>query len=509
MKAFRGTLIAAAILAAIAVITLLARPELLDPDRYTEPVGHPRLFEFEKHELVKVEVKRPDGDTVTLQEIDGKWTIGGTEFVAGRSMVNRVKHQIHDLTARATVVEQTDQPELYGLGRNAISVALTLRDGRSLEFLAGDPNPSSVSYYLQPVSGDELTPGERGAIYTVKKSAVDYYSLTLDEFRERRFAGFDSKDVTRIQAGLSLEGEGMESAPDQLDVESVGERLWQMRAPVEMAANDDRVRRLMGRVSALKARDFLPVEDDLEPFGLAAPRADITVSFASRDPLRLLVGADAPSDNRFEELAYMMLAGDDTIYIARRGLLEEFGQDPAELRNRRVVRMKAADVVAVDAWLEPTEDDDLTGNHGVRFAAEQWVWKDGVPVPGSTPKRVAQTLAELEVHEFIADDVTDLAPYGLDAPVARVVLTDRESAEREVWIGDTGEPLVDPEGHERERYYATVAGSESVYLVEYRVLNVIKDMIREGERKRKKDEEKAARRERIDSIADPEEEESP
>ncbi|MEC8425520.1 MAG: DUF4340 domain-containing protein, partial [Myxococcota bacterium] len=455
--------------------------------------GPPRIFEFEKHEVVRVEVVKPGDEAVVLVETDGRWGIEGTDFEAGRSMVNRVKHQLHDLTARATVVDSPEAPELYGLGDNAISVTLQLRDGRTLGFLAGDPNPSSVSYYIQPSGGQ--------TVYTVKKSAVDYYSLTLDEFRERRFATFDSKDVNRFTATLAMDG-----APERLDVERTGDRQWQMHAPVEMAANDDRVRRLIGRVNALKARDFVEVPPDgreqmLSGLGLDVPRADITLSFGARAPLRVRVGADAPSTSRFEELAYMLLDDEETVYVARSGLLDEFTQDSEELRNRRVVEMKAADVAAVDARLMPDGDDELAGAHGVRFAAERWFWADGVPFAGSTAERVARSLSELEVEVFVDDAPAGLEAYGLEPPIARVVLADEDGNEKVVRIGAEGEPLVDPEGNPRPRRYVTVEGAPPVYLVGERILSVVKDLIREGNRKAKKDAERAARRERIPSDA--------
>jgi hypothetical protein len=493
MKAFRGTVIAAVALALLAVAVFVVKPDLFSG---AEDTGPPRLFEFEKHEVTRVQVDRPDGERVVLTEQDGEWIIESTGHTAGRSMVNRVKHQLHDLTARATVVEDPDSPELYGLGDNAIRVELTLRDGRTLAFRAGDPNPSSVSYYIQPEPGN--------TVYTVKKAAVDYYSLTLDEFRERRFATFDSKDVTRFEVTLALEG-----APARLDIESTGDREWQMTAPLEMAANDDRVRRLIGRVSALKARDFVELSAEertakLAEFGLDTPRADITVHFGSRDPLRVRVGHDAPSDSKFEELAYMLLQDEATIYIARRGILEEFTADMQELRNRRVVEMKAADVVAVDVVLKRDGDDDLDGAHGVRFAAEQWFWKDGVPFAGSTAERVARSLSELEVDAFVDDAPTSLDGYGLASPVARVVLSNEAGEEKVVLIGKKGEPLLDPEGNPRDRRYVTIVGHPPVYLVSERVMSVVKDLVREGNRKSKKDAEKAARRERIPSDALPE-----
>ena len=145
-------------------------------------------------------------------------------------------------------------------------------------------------------------------------------------------------------------------------------------------------------------------------------------------------------------------------------------------------------------------DDELAGAHGVRFAAEQWFWKDGVPFAGSTAERVARTIAELEVESFVDDAPRSLKDYGLADPVARVALTNQAGEEKVVAIGSAGEPLTDPEGHERARRFATIEGHESVYLVSDRVLSQIKDLIREGNRKAKKDAEKAARRERIPST---------
>jgi hypothetical protein len=498
MKAFRGTLIAAAVLLGVGASYLVLRPDLTVEDA----ASGPRLFAFEKHELVKVRVQRPGAEDVVLVENDGKWAIEGTDFVAGRSMVNRVKHQLHDLTARATVVDSPDSPELYGLGDNAIRVTLELRDGRELSFEAGDPNPSSVSYYIRPLPGD--------TIYTVKKSAVDYYSLTLDEFRERRFAGFDSKDATQYEAVLRLEG-----APEKLAVERVGDRQWEMSAPEKMAANDDRMRRLLGRVSALKARDFIelgeaPGPETLEKYGLDAPRADITIRFASRDPLHLLVGADAPSSNKLEELAYMMFAGDDTIYVAKRGMLEEFVAPLEDYRNRRVVRMAAADVTEVEAVLRPEDGEDLEGKYAAVLSAGEWFWADGQPFAGSTAERLARTMAELEVETFVEDQPTDLSPYGLDSPVAQITLRDKDQQERVVLIGAKGEPRKareDREGQPMERRYVAIQGAEPIYLIADRALRVVHDMVREGNRKSERDSEKAARRERIRS-ADPDEQEA-
>ncbi len=487
MKAYKGTLIALVMLMFVGGVVWFVKPAALQQD----PVGNPRLFRFEKHELVRVEVRQAVGTDVVLAEQEGVWRIEGTGHQAGRSMVNRVKHQLHDLTARATVVDDPENLSLYGLGKNAIRVALTMRNGEQIEFDVGDPNPTSVSYYIQ-LAGS-------GQIYTVKKAAVDYYSLTLDEFRERRFASFDSKDVTALTAELRLP-----DANHTLDLERVSERKWRLRSPIEMDADHDHARRLMGRVSAMKAVRFVPRDKDLAQYGLEDPRADIHVRFASREPLRIRVGASVEAERGYDQLAYVLMDEEDTVFVARSGMLEDFSSDPVSFRNRRVVKMLADDVVAIDVVLTKTADDDMSGEGHVRYAAEQWVWQDGVPVSGSTPKRVARRIAEMEVDTFVDDADASLVTYGLVSPRAQIELRDREENVRVVQIGAKGPPVVDPDGNEYPRYYANVVAEKAVYLVSMGVLEVVRDLVRESGRKDKRDQEKAARQERIETASDDE-----
>ena len=176
MKTYRSSLVAGVLLLFTWLGVRFFEPEVEKP---FEDSMEPALFRFEKQEVIRIEIERPDGGIV-LVETDEGWILEGTEFEASRSMVNRVKHQLHDLDARATVLDDAQEPALYGLGPEAIRVRVHMREGEPIAFLAGDPNPSSVSYYIQPLPGN--------LVYTVKKSAVDYYAFTLDEFRERRFA---------------------------------------------------------------------------------------------------------------------------------------------------------------------------------------------------------------------------------------------------------------------------------------------------------------------------------
>jgi hypothetical protein len=494
MKPFRGTLIALIALAIIGGVYFVMRPEVTEQGASDEDCN--QLFEFEKHELVRVDISQPgaEGVQISLSESsNGDWIIDGEDEIADRSMVNRAKHQIHDLCSRATIAAPEDA-ELYGLGELAASVTLTLRSEQTIRFLIGDPNPTNVSYYIQP-DGDPN-------VYTVKKSASDFWFSELKAFRERRFARFDSKDAIALSAEL-LGEEGY----DQLRFEQRGERDWDMTTPLQMSAHTEEIRRLLGRVQALKARDLFDVspeerDERLAEHGLDEPRAIIEVSFASREPIRVFIGDEKADNSQPMTMSYMLLEGDDTIQIARDGLLEDFSREPSEFRNRRVVRMETDDVVAVDVIVSADESSDLVGKANVRYAAEQWLWEDGTQFPGSGAERVARSYAELEIENIVDEDPQDLAAFGLDAPRAEVTLTNRDDEQKVILVGGRGEPEsfqnIDGETEVRERRFITVVGDKTVYVLSERtVLNVVDDIVRQRGKKNARDAERAANRERI------------
>lgn len=488
MKPFRGTLLALIALAVLAGAYFALRPATDVPVKPAAQQDGPRLFQFEKSELVRIEVQRPDRSVVLVEKPDAWYLESEGGLRASRSMVNRVKHQIHDLAARATVVDAPEQLALYGLGDGAIHVTLTMRDDRVITFDAGDPNPSGVSFYIRPTPGD--------TIYTVKKSAVDYYALSLEEFRERRFATFDSKDVDALEA---TRADGV-----RLRFQRTGEHAWDMLSPLQFEASDSDVRSLMGRVSALKAIQFVTDEDpDPARYGLDAPRLSVTMRFAGRAPLTLKVGAETGELDGSYPLAYAQIEGEPTIYAVRDGLLEDYGKDPASFRLTRFVRMDANRVSQVVAtWNDTGRDKDLAGTVTVRMAATTWMWDDGVPVPGSTPKRVATRVAGLESVEFVTDQGDD-RKYGFDRPLLTVRLDDLDGATRVVVVGREAPSVTDDEGRKRVRYYARLQDRPEVYVVEDGVVDVVKDLLREHRRKATGDAESAERHERIEEEVGP------
>jgi len=196
----------------------------------------------------------------------------------------------------------------------------------------------------------------------------------------------------------------------------------------------------------------------------------------------------------------MMVASSSTSYSARSSFLEDFMQDPQELRNRSLVSVLADDLRTIEIVLAEHADSEHSGTVRLNLEADAWKWEDGRPVPGSTPKRVAERLADARANQFV-DDAGEIAKAGFGNPRATAVLTDAEGQSVTLILGQEGPPLVDEmEEREMKRFYAKVSGADQVYLVDDGIISVLNDALREYNRKVGKDEEQQERREAIDEA---------
>ena len=85
---------------------------------------------------------------------------------------------------------------------------------------------------------------------------------------------------------------------------------------------------------------------------------------------------------------------------------------------------------------------ETSGGEKFAFARESGVWKyeydETFTVDQEKANLLASGMTGVSVYQVIPD-VTDLAPYGLDAPAYRISVTDRDGNTTNVLIGDNNE----------------------------------------------------------------------
>lgn len=475
MRRFRGTLLALLALLVVGIVAVAVgrRPE-------TPPGALPdTLFRFEKDDLVGFNIQRPDGYTLTIRKVDGAWTTVGQTWRPSQSMVRRVAHQLHDLDARANVAAKPESAALYGLGDDAIEVTIELEDGTTHTFEVGDPNPTSVSWYMRPIPGEQ--------VYVVKKSAVDFYRLGDEEWREDRITAFDSNDAARLEA--VVDGR-------KLVIERTGDQTYRMLEPIAQGASRDEVRRMLGRVSSLRSDAVVAdAPEKLSQWGLDPPRHTMSVTLGSGARIDVRLGDEVPGDEDPPQ-RYVWLQEDDAVYAVRDGLLEDFRYPVEHYRDRVLLGKNEADVKAYEV---ARGQETLT----LGRTADGWRWPDGAAVSGQTPKRVAGRAAEIKANEFLKDEPADA---GLDPPAVVIRLTFEDGTTAAVSLGKTweetipappprprtGDPRDDrPEGPRQiKKQLARVEGTPEVVEIDGSLGDAVDDLFREHERHAAREAEK-------------------
>ena len=438
MKEFRGTL--------IALVLFLAVGAFLSRTPEKEAGDEKQIFSFEKHEVSAAKITRPDGEVIEMIERDGKWWLEGTEREANITMVNRIRHQLHDLEARSKVTMEDRNPELYGLGQKAIRVELRLNSGKEIAFLAGDPNPTGVSYYIQPLP--EKT------IYTVKKSALDYYSAPFDQFRAQHFITMDTNAVRSFQVWKNEQ---------HFQFQHMDEERWALTSP-EMRVSKDAMRKMIGRVIALKASDYVDEEEQTGDYGLENPVLRLHIDLENDSSITLRVGNQTPDDN----FSYFQLEGDSLIYVAKNGMLEEFDIKPTELRNRAILDLQNSEITAVSVILKERAEQA-----GIVLIGEQWSWENEAVVSGSTPTRLVTALGGLKAVEFLDENKLGTIRAEVTIGVG--------AEERKLLIGDPAPMKVLGEDQKiPQRYVQVLYGDvEENAIVDDYVWSVVQDLVKE------------------------------
>ena len=96
MKRFTGTAIALVCFVLVLAVYWIGSGPGVAPEEQ-----QPELFQFEPDDLVGIKIEHPK-QPIVLTQVDSVWRLEGKTWRPSRSMVRRVGHQLHDLTARAS-----------------------------------------------------------------------------------------------------------------------------------------------------------------------------------------------------------------------------------------------------------------------------------------------------------------------------------------------------------------------------------------------------------------------
>ena len=248
---------------------------------------------------------------------------------------------------------------------------------------------------------------------------------------------------------------------------------WQMIEPLDVAAEPARVEALVRNLQDLRrSADAGTIHAPAESFGLAPPAATIRLfkmdhgSSSSDPPLATLeVG------KTFGGQRYVRPAGGDGIEVVNGRLIREVDLPRAEWRDPVVMGVPTFQVESV-----VINRRNKSGTTELQVKAERspdgrWKLVSPVEAPANGPKVESllagiSSLRAMDIPKgFVADNVKDFKPYGLDTPGISVELMTHGDASPHIL--DFGNPVPD----EPERVYVRQRDQDDVIIVSSRALS--------------------------------------
>lgn len=227
-----------------------------------------------------------------------------------------------------------------------------------------------------------------------------------------------------------------EKSKDRLVLTRRDDGAWQMLEPVNAAADLGLVNTLVQNLRELrKSPDAGAIVGDPTPYGLKSPEATVRV-FGREGTTQLAVLEVGKS---MKERRYVRPKGAEGIEVVDSRLFSALDSPVVDWRDRTVLRVPSFRVESVSIR-EPERGIDLKASREERH----WRLLRPVAVPADDDKveGLVAELAALRVVDgeqgFVADDVKDLGPYGLDKPAMTIEVAPFSS---------TGKPQVLLIGH--------------------------------------------------------------
>ncbi|MEZ6141123.1 MAG: DUF4340 domain-containing protein [Zavarzinella sp.] len=381
-------------------------------------------------------------DSFTLQQMNNDWKPVGANFQVDRPTIQSVVQAGSNLQVARFVEYGANIPwAKYGLddASNPIKVVLKLMD-ETHTITVGKVVENSTDRYIRV--------DDSPFVAVMSGANVNPFTLTKLDFADRTLLTFDPFDLSLI----SRTGAGGE-----VEISLVGSN-WNIDKPAKLAADNQTLEELSNSLSKLRGEKVVDVEGkDLAKFGLDQPTASISLEILGRagkvENKKIFLGKQV-DPTKADSPRYVRVEGNPSIMELSASLSNKLVWEPIKFRDRTLGGFITADKVSVK---RPGQD--------ISFVRMEGNWKMTAPVAAELEadafRELLDATGKLRAEEIVTENVTNLAPFGLDQPTTWTFINGDKTV-LTVLLG--GREKID--GKDGFRNYAMVPDKKMVVLLD-------------------------------------------
>jgi hypothetical protein len=342
-------------------------------------------------------------ETLSFRKSDkGEWMITEPmEAKADTVEVESLVSALADLRIERVVEAAGGDPKKYDIPQREISLKVK-GQAEPVKILIGPENKLDATFYAQKAGDPRIV-----LLPSTLKTPLDKKLL---DFRQKDVFRFEAKDVTAVK----LRAKDSRWEARKTDGE------WFFAAPLKALARESQMTSLLESLAGLRAKEFAAeakTPQELKARGLDAPEYTVALSLPASS--QELVFAF----HKAEDKTYATTSQSTKIIVPEADILFDLERKPADLRESKVA--------VFGAW----QADQLALKMGAmavtvhKAANDKWYFDatEKEEADGSKVDTFLRKIEGLEAAEYI-DAPKGPAEYGLDKPVAEIIVRTKETA---------------------------------------------------------------------------------
>ncbi len=378
--------------------------ELHSPDSAADARGPGRLLpEFDPSSVTSVEVTRTN-ETIRAEVINDQWHLTHPPYPAQAAVIEAFLQGFAQLT-RHQEISAKDVADAGGLapfGLETPSALVRISAGTNhIQLRVGAKTLVGDRVYVQVAGSKGVATTDAAMLeHLPADSAVWRNPLLIHEGN----LAFDGLSITTGSRPLRLERDR-------------ATQLWRLVQPMPVRRADfGRVEYLIQQLFRARVTQFVSdnPKDDLEPFGLQPPEAELTLWSGTNAVGQLQFGRTSP---KHPTQVYVRRMSHTNVVLVARELGDLVQKPYTEFRDRSLLSFRPAAVHRIEG-----RADEVFAVQ--RSSRNDWQIVEPFQAPADRQlmQLFLEDLARLEIVRFEKDVVTDFSPYGLAEPARQYTL---------------------------------------------------------------------------------------
>ncbi len=355
-----------------------------------------RLYDVKADDISELTLTYQDHE-IALMKTGEEWHMSKPlDVLADATAVKNIAATLADAESKKELTESSGDLSVYGLDKPFVVVHAKAKDKDLPVFSVGKTTPIGSNAYVQRADDKK--------IFLTNSAFRTGLDKQPKDLRDKTILNFADGDVQRIE---------LHAADKDIRL-GLKNGAWVIEQPGSFIADATIVRTLLSSLRSLRANDFPDAApEQLAAYGLTNPRLKVSL-FLGKDNARkdILLGGD----NGDKKEVYLQTSGNPTVYTVSDWVMRDLNKDAGELRDKTVLAFDRAALTAIEVRRADGDQFKLIGSD-----------KDGWKVDGN-PGNVATSamsqwlgdLHDLKGFEIAADNPTNLASFGLDAPLMTI-----------------------------------------------------------------------------------------